>query len=465
MHIFTVEELTQAVKDVLEAQFPFVWVKGQVSNLARPASGHVYFSLKDGGAVLNVVWFRSSQPPASTSGRERINPLTGEVDEAGPGASSLREGQEVLCAGRLNVYPPRGSYQLVAELVQDQGVGQLHLAFEAMKRKLLAKGFFDESVKKPIPYGPSRVAVVTALKGAALQDFLRIAEERGTGSEIRVHPCLVQGERAAGEIAAALDAVNRKGWAEVIVLIRGGGAIEDLWAFNTEEVAEAVHRSRIPVLAGIGHEVDTTIADLTADRRVATPSHTAQVLWPERAVLRQRVDECEAGLGRAYLRFLERRQRDLAGLRQGLNWFSPGKRLERDRERVAGLVRRLKRGATRHNLRGCEHLARTLNRLQHVFGPHRLQAPAGELTTLRSRLDLAGERETGTRERELESLTGRLIALNPEAPLDRGYCRVRDSESGRILRSVAEVRAGAGVDIRLRDGALTAEVVEVTPDK
>lgn len=463
MHIFTVEELTLAVKDVLEAQFPFVWVKGQVSNLARPASGHVYFSLKDGGAVLNVVWFKSSQPPLPALGRERINPLTGEVDEAGLGADSLKEGQEVLCAGRLNVYPPRGSYQLVAELVQDQGVGRLHLAFEAMKRKLLAKGYFDESVKKPIPYGPSRVAVVTALKGAALQDFLRIAEERGTGSEIRVHPCLVQGERAAKEIAAALDEINRGGWAEVIVLIRGGGSIEDLWSFNTEEVAEAVHRSRIPVLAGIGHEVDTTIADLTADRRVATPSHTAQVLWPERSVLRQRVDEFELGLTRAYVRFLELRERDLSGLRRGLTWFSPCKRVERDGERLGDLMRRISRSAAGRETLAREQLTRTLGRLQHAFGPHRVETAAGELRLLRSRLEQAGGALLGARERELESLASRLGSLDPEAVLERGYCMVREHDTGTFLRSVADVRRGARVDVRLRDGELEAEVLEVVP--
>ena len=463
MHIFTVEELTQAVKEVLETQFPFVWVRGEVSNLARPASGHVYFSLKDGSAVLNVVWFKSNQPPLPVPGRERVNPLTGEVDEAGVCGATLREGQEILCAGRLNVYPPRGSYQLIAELVQDQGAGQLHLAFEAMKRKLLARGYFDESAKKPVPFGPSRVAVVTSLKGAALQDFLRIAGERGTGSEIRVYPSLVQGDRAPVEIAAALDAANRDGWAEVIALIRGGGSLEDLWAFNTEEVADAVFRSRIPVLTGIGHEVDTSIADLVADRRVATPSHTAQVLWQERAVLRQQVDEVETSLIRAYAALLERKERDLAGLHRGLTWFSPRRRLDRNREQMADLVRRMQRGIEGLEAVNRGDLGGTLNRLQRGFGPHTIDGLAGKLELVRSGLERAGQNLLLRQERELESLTTRLTSLDPEAPLERGYCMVYDHKSGVLLRSAEEAYSGSRVDVRLQDGVLETEVVRVVP--
>ena len=465
MHIFTVEELTQAVKEVLEAQFPFVWVRGQVSNLARPGSGHVYFSLKDGSAVLNVVWFKSNQPPVPVAGKERINPLTGEVEEAGVTAGSLAEGQEVLCAGRLNVYPPRGSYQLIAELVQDQGVGRLHLAFEAMKRKLLAKGYFDSAAKKQVPYGPSRVAVVTSVKGAALQDFLRIAGERGISSEIRVYPSLVQGDRAGREIAAALDAANADGWAEVVVLIRGGGSLEDLWAFNTEEVADAVFRSRLPVLTGIGHEVDTSIADLVADRRVATPSHTAQVLWQERGVLRQQVDELETSLHRAYASRLEHKERELAGLRQGLSWFSPSGRLQRSREQVAELLARMQRGvAVLEGAKGGE-LAGTLHRLQRAYGPHRADARAGEFERLLAGLERAGEGLLLRRERELESLTSRLSGLDPEAPLERGYCMVRDHASGKLLRSVKEVQPESRIDVRMSDGTLETEVLRVVPEK
>ena len=215
-------------------------VRGQVTNLARPASGHVYFTLTDGDAALSVVWFRSSQVSAEPvdQGGDKVNPLTGEIEEERGGTaltgSGIKDGMEVLCAGRLNVYEPRGQYQLVAELVQDQGVGDLAVAFEALKKKLSQKGYFDEDRKIAIPSAPVRVAVITSESGAAIRDFLRIAETRGTGAEIRIYPTLVQGDRAPEQIAAALDAADADDWAEVAVLIRGGGSLEDLWAFNTE---------------------------------------------------------------------------------------------------------------------------------------------------------------------------------------------------------------------------------------
>ncbi len=211
-----------------------------------------------------VPWGAGFGKPVSQGG-EKINPLTGEVEEEAGGTAltgaALEDGMEVLCAGRLNVFEPRGQYQLVAELVQDQGVGDLSVAFEALKKKLAEKGYFDEDRKIALPRDPVRVAVITSPSGAAVRDFLRIAKTRGTGSEIRIYPSLVQGDQAPEQIAAALDMVDADDWAEVAVLIRGGGSLEDLWAFNTEPVADAIYRARVPVVSGIGHEPDVSIAD------------------------------------------------------------------------------------------------------------------------------------------------------------------------------------------------------------
>ena len=251
MSILTVRQLTAQIKDAVESGFPYVWVRGEVTNVSRPSSGHIYFSLKDENALLQAVWFKGSQKE-----RETFDPLTGEVFEDGPRMSlarTLRNGQQVICAGRLTVYAPRGGYQLVVELAQDSGEGQLHLALEALKRKLAEKGYFSLERKRPIPEHPHRVAVITAPSGAAIRDFLRLSGERGTGCEIRIHPVPVQGDDAPPCIAEALDDENRRGWADVLVLIRGGGSLQDLWAFNDERVAGAVYRSRIPVVAGIGH--------------------------------------------------------------------------------------------------------------------------------------------------------------------------------------------------------------------
>jgi exodeoxyribonuclease VII large subunit len=340
-HIFEVRELTGAVKDVLESQFPFVWVRGEVGGVSRPASGHVYFNLKDAQARLSVVWFRRSQRCVAPGG---VDPRTGEVLEHGC-TTELTEGTTVLVAGRLSVFEPQGAYQLVAELVQEQGAGQLAMQFEAMKARLAGLGYFDPGRKRPLPPHPARVAVVTAPTGAAIRDFLRLAGERGWGSAIRIYPTLAQGEQAPARGAAALDAACADGWAEVVVRIRGGGSLEDLWAFNTEPVAEAVYRSGLPVVCGVGHEVDTSIADLVADVRAATPSHAAQLLWPERGALMQRVDVLEQGLVAAAGGLLERREAALGQMEKALRWLSPAQRLARMEERLGTALRDLLRAA------------------------------------------------------------------------------------------------------------------------
>ncbi|MFH1914465.1 MAG: exodeoxyribonuclease VII large subunit [Pseudomonadota bacterium] len=463
--IFTVSELTRSVKNLLEAEFPFVWVRGQVTNLARPASGHVYFTLTDGDAALSVVWFKSAQRSAEPVEREgeRVNPLTGEVEEGEATAlagDALEGGQEVLCAGRLNVFEPRGQYQLVAELVQAQGVGDLAMAFEALKRKLADKGYFDEDRKLALPRDPARVAVITSPSGAAIRDFLRIAGERGTGGEIRIYPTLVQGERAPGQIAAALDQADADGWAEVAVLIRGGGSLEDLWAFNTEAVADAIHRARLPVLTGVGHEPDVTIADFVADKRAATPSHAAQELWPRRETLAQRVDALELALGRAYGAWLRGREDAFRQLRRALVWLSPAQRLGRMEDRHRSLLPRLEaagRGVYRVPGRT---LAASVERLVRAFGPARVDRAVDEVAGLCRRMERAGMALHQRRERDLAMLAAVLRGLDPEAPLERGYALIRVGRTGDFLRDPKEVTPGDALDIRIRDGHVAAVVID-----
>ena len=461
-HIFRVGEITRALKDVVEGQFPFVWVRGQVSNLARPASGHVYFSLKDEEAVLSVVWFKGSRAGVRLSGQERYDPLTGEVLAGETGADNcawLANGADVLCAGRLTVYPPRGAYQMVAELVQDMGLGRLYLEFEALKARLAALGWFDADRKRPLPPQPGRVAVVTAPSGAAIRDFLRVGGARGTGCEIRIFPALVQGEAAPGQIAEALDAACADGWAEVAVLIRGGGSIEDLWAFNTEIVAGAIHRCPVPVVSGVGHEVDTTIADLVADVRAATPSHAAQLLWPERAVMAQRVDETEIRLRQAFSRFIGANGERLAGIVKALAWLSPRERLTRLAERLEDLTGRLERGGrvlagdARARLATLEH---RFNRLS----PTVTGAAASCLEECSRRLESAGERWLARAGSGLDLLGVRLGGLDPHGPLERGYALARKAD-GTFLSGVDQVRPGDELDIIVRDGTVKTDVRDV----
>ncbi|MDL2210150.1 exodeoxyribonuclease VII large subunit [Desulfovibrio sp. OttesenSCG-928-O18] len=426
--ILTVGQLTRAVKGQLEGSFPFVWVRGQVSNCSRPSSGHVYFSLKDEEAILSAVWFKGNQKSA-----EAFDPLTGEVFEDGPRPSlamSLENGQEVICAGKLSVYPPRGGYQLVVELAQDAGQGRLQLEFERIKAELLAKGYFDTARKRSLPFNPARVAVVTAVTGAAVRDFLRVGHERGTGGEIRVYPALVQGNEAPEQIARALRLVAEDGWAEVAVLIRGGGSLEDLWAFNTVTVAEAVFTCPVPVVSGVGHEVDVSIADLVADVRAATPTHAAQILWTEKRELIQRIDELELQLDRAWQQWYELRREKLASLGRALDWLSPARTLARWEERLANLSGRMTRTA----------LAR-------------LEQRALRLQSLAERLPRAVSSDLGAREHALERLTLRLEGLNPMRPLERGYAMARNAK-GAFVRSVTQVAPGDELELVLRDGSV-----------
>lgn len=408
--IYKVRELTLALKAAIEGSFPFVWVQGQVSNLSRPHSGHLYFSLKDEEASLSAVWFKGSQ-----QGGEKFDPLTGEVYEDGPRASlaeGLENGAEVICAGRLTVYPPRGSYQLVVEIMQEAGKGRLQLEFERLKAELSKKGYFDQDRKMALPPSPSRIAVVTSPGGAAIHDFLRIAATRGLPAEIRIHPTVVQGDDAPPKIAAAIEAAQAGGWAELIVLIRGGGSLEDLWAFNTRPVVEAIVNSQVPVLCGVGHEVDVSLADLAADVRAATPSHAAQLLLKERRELAQRLDELDIDLYSAIQARLQELEHILAVQERGVYLLSPASRLEK-----AGL--RLDMGVRV--------------------------------------LESAMQNILNSAERRLGESSVRFAGLDPALPLTRGYALVQKA-NGAFLRSRGEVKAGDRLEVLLADGRVPVAV-------
>ncbi|MDR3363082.1 MAG: exodeoxyribonuclease VII large subunit [Desulfovibrio sp.] len=413
--VLTVRELTEQLRHCLEGRFPFVWVRGEVSNLSRPSSGHVYFSLKDQDAQIQCVWFLQQQ----RRGERQFDPLTGEVyDNTRPSPLELlRNGLYVFCAGRISIFPLRGQYQLVVEVLQPTGQGGLAQLFEERKRALAEKGYFALERKRPLSEGAQRVAVVTSLTGAAVHDFLELVKNRGSGAQIRLFPALMQGEGAAAEIVQAVNAINTQGWAQVIVLIRGGGSLEDLWAFNEESVAEAVFQSRIPVLAGIGHEVDVTLADMTADVRAATPSHAAQLLWPLRDALRQRLDQQTAALRRIAEKWLDKAAGRLQGQETALRWFSPMQRHARLSEQLQQATFALGRAA----------------RQWHIKKQHALEA--------------------------VEMV---LDACNPLSLSMRGYVVARTPQ-GKVLRSVGDAMLGQHIEIYMCDGSLSAVVSAIHP--
>ncbi len=465
MHIFSVREITDRLKNLLETEFPFLWVRGQVSNLSRPSSGHLYFALKDNDALINVVWFRRSQRGADSG----VDSLTGEILEEGVSAAELADGlengQEILVGGMLNVYPPRGQYQMLAELVQPVGLGELHLRFEALKKRFAARGWFDPDRKRPLPQRPSCVALVTAPDSAAYADFTTLAAKRGLPARIRVYASPVQGDEAPKALARAIRAAGRQRFAQVVVLIRGGGSLEDLWAFNTEEVARAVYESPLPVLAGVGHEVDHSIADMIADVRAATPSHAAQLLWPERRQLVQETDELESRLLGAMNRRLERLDSMLAQQERGLGWLSPASRLVEREHRLAGFIARLQAAGSQVAHRSESQLYHLEERLRRVSGRERVERMEYMVEGLIDRMRRAGKGVIDRSAGAIDGLESRLIGADPTAPLGRGFCLVRsqDGESGEFVRSAKEVAVGQGLEIIFRDGAVDATAERVRP--
>jgi exodeoxyribonuclease VII large subunit len=437
--ILTVSELVHSLKKLAEERFDFVWVEGEISGLRRPGSGHLYFSLKDDQALLRAVFFR---PQAALM------------------RFALEDGQRVLCQGRLTVYPPRGDVQLVVDTIEPRGAGALALAFAQLRRRLEAEGLFSEARKRPLPDMPQRVAVVTSQSGAAIRDFLNVLHRRFDRVSVAVYPVPVQGDDAAPRMIAALKDLAAWGWPEVIVLTRGGGSPEDLWAFNDEALARAIAASPIPVVSAVGHEVDVSISDLVADLRAATPSAAAELLVRPRADLLERLAGLAGRLARAQGVLLERRRARLAALRRELG--DPRRKLIDQRLRLDDLLSR-----------AAQALGAGLHRRQRRLWMARLglleQRPQRRLAHLRleqgqlaARLAHAGVRLVMARRAALEQALGRLRALGPLAVLGRGFALAWDQE-GRLLRRADQASPGQAIRLRLAQGSLRARVEEVLP--
>ncbi|MEW6658737.1 MAG: exodeoxyribonuclease VII large subunit [Thermodesulfobacteriota bacterium] len=439
--IYSVSALTREIRQRLETGFPLVWVSGEISNLRQPSSGHYYFTLKDEGAQLRTVFFKGNHIHL------RFKP---------------QEGGQVLCRGRLTVYEPRGEYQLVLDYLEPLGWGALAQAFEALKARLQAEGLFAPENKKPLPYLPRRLALVTSPTGAVVRDFLRLLRQRFPNVEVLIYPVKVQGAAAAGEIAGALDDLAHYPGVEVIILARGGGSLEDLWPFNEETVARAIHRCPIPVVSAVGHEVDYTIADFVADVRAPTPSAAVELVVPDQGELKRRLARLAAALGLGW-------QRRVAAARQHLRLTSR-------------LLPDLRRGLTDLRLRvddQAETLARRLRRRvedcrqQVRLGRSRifLLSPRRSLGLARQRLEQAeqtlGQRWQGRikeQRRHLDYLHSHLEQLNPLAILERGYAVATKLPEGTIIRDAGQAPPGAAIRVRVAKGRLDCEVKKVSSE-
>ncbi|MDD5198965.1 MAG: exodeoxyribonuclease VII large subunit [Terrimicrobiaceae bacterium] len=442
--VLSVSEVTRAVRAALEKGIGEVWVRGEISNHRRQASGHQYFTLKDEGSQLACVLFAGA-----------ARSLRG---------LRLTDGMQVQVFGELTVYEARGQYQLVVQLAQEEGLGALRARFEALKARLAAEGLFDADRKRPLPRFPARIGVVTSPTGAAIRDFLKVLHRRAPGVEVLIHPVRVQGRGAAAEIAAAiadLSAAPENGLpaVDVVVVTRGGGSLEDLWEFNEEAVARAIAASRVPVVSAVGHEIDFTLADFAADLRAPTPSAAAELIVPDAAEVLRGVRERVARMLRECAGAIRFRRSRLAAHERSALFREPARTVRERRQQLDALDAAMRRSVE-------SSLKSHRDSLRRAAVAVAAQSPVPRLASLRDRLsrvraDLAestGRRLTRQRER-LGGAAALLQTLSPLATLARGYSITFDSR-GVVVRSIRGLEPGEAILTRLSDGEVESVVAK-----
>ena len=438
--VLSVSGLNQAVAELLEQEFAWVTVEGEISNLARPASGHIYFSLKDHSAQVRCAIFRS-----------RMRGLKFDPDN----------GMQVQVRAKVSLYQPRGDYQLIVDRLEEAGAGRLQQEFERLKRKLAAEGLFDEDAKQPVPEHASGIAVITSRSGAAVRDVISVIRRRFPATPVHLYPVTVQGDGSAAEIEHALALADADEVADVILLVRGGGSIEDLWSFNEERVARAIHACATPVVSGVGHEIDFTIADFVADLRAATPTAAAEAVTPDQQTLFQALD----GISEQLLRCMDDRltynSERLGWLNQRLEHQHPLNNLRRMSQQVSGFANRMRVQM--------ENSVRTQQaRLRHQHDRLLLNSPAQRqrmlqqlLEHLRADLSRLMQKRLAQNEASLRRYESTLNALSPLQTLARGYSITLDAD-GRTVTSHQQLQPGQPLITRLHEGQVTSEVVSTT---
>ena len=440
--IYTVSQLTKEIQALLEDRFDFVWIEGEISNFSAPVSGHYYMVLKDDAAQIRAVMFRHK------SRYLRYVP---------------ENGMKVLAQGSVGIYAPRGDYQIILDYLEPMGVGALALAFEQLKKKLAARGVFDEDIKRPLPYLPQRVAVITSPTGAAIRDFLNVINRRFANIEITVVPVRVQGDEAAADMVKAIELVNADLKVDVIVLTRGGGSLEDLWAFNEEDLALAIRKSRIPVVSAVGHEIDLTISDLAADFRAPTPSAAAELLVMEKESLLDRLSGLKDRLVSSTRLVIKNQAQELIRLQKALK--DPRKGLADFWMRIDEIQLRLIRGINYIVKEGRMRLnAETRSLLLH--SPVNIIASVRQqLDFQKTSLDRAITGCLGDKQAALSLLKKRMKDLSPLSILNRGYSITWKLPEKTMLRNSSDVLKGDHVQVLLAEGGLECLVEKVESDK
>jgi exodeoxyribonuclease VII large subunit len=434
-HVYDVSELNRNIKRLLEDKFPFIWISGEISNYRQPSSGHCYFTLKDQQSQLSAVIFRGQ-------------------------AAGLKfrpeNGLSVIGLGRISVYEPRGTYQVIFEYLEPKGIGGLQIAFEKLKRQLSDEGLFDDRYKRQLSGLPSKISIVTSPTGAAIRDFINVAQRRFPNLALEVVPVRVQGDQAAEDIVHAIRMLDRRNATDIIVLARGGGSIEDLAAFNDEQVARTIFECRIPIVSAIGHETDFTIADFVADLRAPTPSAAAELIVPDKRALKMQLDEIKQKLYQCITNKLKLNRNTYMGYKERI--VHPKRRLQDWRIRLDDYAMRLL--AMAHDIlnRKKEQVAFRHDMLMQVSPNKSLtvlsaQAAGLEQGLISGIMRLIQDRRTG-----ISKSDSMLDALNPMAILDRGYSITRKLPEKTIVRSTRQVRIDQNLEVLLARGQITVTV-------
>lgn len=437
--IYSVTSLNQSVAQLLESTFAWIWVEGEISNLAQPASGHIYFSLKDAGAQVRCAMFR---------GRNRSLNFRPE------------NGQQVLVRAKVSLYQPRGDYQLIVDRMEEAGDGALRRQFEELKIKLAGEGLFAEAHKQEIPELPRGIAIITSGSGAALHDVLSVIERRFPSIPVKLFAVPVQGAEAAPAICRALSLIDRNQdelGCDVILLVRGGGSLEDLWPFNEESVARAIYDCSLPVVSGVGHEVDVTIADFVADHRAATPTAAAETVTPDQSAWQQSFDWYQQRLGQLMQEKIRRNREKVRWLQQRLRQQHPQRRIQLSNEKTAELHRRLLRAADAMLAQRRHRLATQAARLSAGNPQKRLAQKEQSRRYLAERLQRAILNLLARKQSRFSNSLRTLNAISPLQTLERGYSITLNAQ-GKALHSADQVKPAELIETRLQHGRIISRV-------
>ncbi|HEX5049001.1 MAG TPA: exodeoxyribonuclease VII large subunit [Gammaproteobacteria bacterium] len=440
--VLSVSGLNREARQIIEESLGTVWVEGEISNLSRPSSGHLYWSLKDAQAQIRCAMFRLSARGL---------------------AFELANGRQVQVRGRVSLYEARGEFQLIVDSVEEAGEGLLRRRFEELKKRLAAEGLFDAARKRPLPKLPGRIGVITSPTGAALRDVLIALRRRFPSTAVLVYPTSVQGAGAADEICRTLKLADRRADCDVLILTRGGGSLEDLWAFNEEAVARAVAAVELPIIVGVGHEIDFTIADFAADLRAPTPSQAAELAVPDQSEWLTRFSRLGRQVVQCTRQRLATEQRHYSTLAHRLSRCHPGVRLREQGQRLDELESRLHHSIERSINKRRTRLARLATSVAHANPAHRVAQLRARTRVAAGDLRRALLRRLEDTKQRLKLADRALASLSPLATLQRGYAIVQRHDDGGLVTDSAAIAAGTQVDVRLARGTFAATVDRTTP--